>query len=403
MNRRNFLKTVMASTALVAFPKAYAVEPTTVFTAIQMGLTAASLFGAKGADLGDLMKAQTEILLSISRKIDTIMSAIKVLDARLEELKLIVEGIPNETVKALRISEINGSSNRVFTEVLPGYILDKEKLGILQANAIWIPKVKVDILPVLANARSQLMLLDTPFAVPAMCSALTTERAGLAFTNASEGEAETVRNIYVRYFLSQIEKCNAVRSSIRESLKERWSKIENERVDKRICLVVGSGKAVDGLGCPMGSYTVQVADYKPAAPVPRRVYLRQQPAYSELFAAGYLEDMDLPPDLTSKYARAGLTDSMVNFRDNCPETNYQSKPIPFDELLRLAGNTYGRNIARTLYESGRACPPPESIDSASPYAGLLRLVSEYEGKFNEFCFYSSMQYASERAVASLAV
>ncbi|MHC8322486.1 hypothetical protein ACYZT4_17650 [Pseudomonas sp. GB2N2] len=373
-------------------------NPMVVLTCIQMGLTAASLFGPKGADIGDLIKAQTEILLGISHKIDTIMAAIKVLDARLAELKQLVRDVPDETVKALKVVEIYGSSNRLFLEVLPGYEMDRNALGIVEANNIWVPRVQSEILPTLASARSQLMTLQNPFAIPALCSALIAERTALAFVSASEGQKRTTLDVYKSHFQEQIKVCSGMRANIAQEHAAIWREIEDYVPEERICYRPETAKGSSVEGCVRGEYMVQVAGYGRTAPLPPDIRLFEQPEYSALAKAGYLVQENLPPKLDDVYRRSSVTDVAIDYFFGCPGSGGHATPIGWDKLIVLVGNRYGSNIARTMYEEGRFCPTP---DSGNVTDIITSKVEVLKNSFDENCFYCAMQFAAEQAAASL--
>jgi len=371
----------------------------TTLTVLQMGLTAASLFGPKGADLGDLIRGQTELLLAVSQKIDTIMAAIKVLEGRLQDLTKLVGALPNETVKALKVVEIYGASNRLFLEMLPGYELDKKSDGILKANALWGPKVKAEILPGLSSARSQLMTFESPFGVPAVCSALLAERAAMAFVGASIGETETIRLVYRQYLEKHRQICTTAREQLQRSQATIWTQLAQVATEKRICVRQDASKGSSVDGCYRGSYVVQLADYLVQSPLPHDASLLEQPQYKQLADAGYLKLEDLPPSPSIReWARSQVQESTVRIAVGCMPGYEISEPVSMAELRKLAGDKYGNNIGRTLVESGRVCPTPASVPSGSAYE---QMMADYVDGFQRYCFYSSMQYASEQALVSL--
>lgn len=386
---------------VAGYGPARAQDPATVATVIQMGVAAASLFGPKGADLGDLINSQTAILMGISAKIDTVMGAIKVIDARLQELKRIVSDLPNDTVKALKTVEINGASHQLFGEVFPGYLIDKNALGILKANSVWVPKVQSEILPALAAARTQLMLFDTPFAVPVLCVALQSERMALAFAGGTTGETQTLKNVYSNYFSAQIGRCTLKRTQVRGELLTLLEEIKSGQVMERaVCLVKGSSTRA-GLECPNGTYLVQTSSYVPTAAPKPALELANKDQYKPLFERKLIQAEDFPPVLNQTYTKTDNLESKVVFRDQCPETFYKSSPTPFQELAALVGNRYGKNLARTLSESGKFCPNQDTRDGTAANASLAGLQVQYENRFNELCFYAAMQLAAENAATSL--
>jgi len=403
MNRRSLLKAISSVGFVARCGQARAQDPGTVMMAIQMGLAAASMFAPKGPDLGDLISAQSAILMGISAKIDTVMGAIKVIDARLQELQRIVSDLPNDTVKALKTAEINGASRQLFSEVFPGYLIDKNDLGIVKANSVWVPKVQADILPALATARAQLMLFDTPFAVPVLCVALRSERMALAFAAGTFGETQTLKSVYAAYFSAQIVRCAQKRAQVRSELSALLGRIQVGQVMARdVCLVQGKN-IVGGLPCPNGSYYVETSGYAPAAGPTPSLERASQDAYKRLFEGNLIQAEDFPPVLNQTFTKTDTVESKVWFRDRCPETFYNSSPTPFNELAELVGNQYGSNLSRTLNGKGKHCPNPDTRDGATVNAGLAGLQAQYEDRFSELCFYAAMQLAAESARASLQV
>ncbi len=150
-------------------------------------------------------------------------------------------------------------SNRLFLEMLPGYELDKKSDGILKANTLRAPKVKAEILPGLSSARSQLMTFESPFGVPAVCSALLAERAAMAFVGASIGETETIRLVYRQYLEKQRQTCTTARERLQKSQATIWTQLAQVATEKRICMRQDTAKGSSVDGCYRGSYVVQLA------------------------------------------------------------------------------------------------------------------------------------------------
>ena len=164
---------------------------------LQMVSQMVQLFKESGPGIGDLLNLQAQMLASIHEELGVINGKLNMIYGKLDELKTLLDDVPDDVVVKLFTVSIAGKSGR-YEELTTTYQHELAKShNIDKAREIVVDEIAKDVIAPLREARDNLMTYhDRPSIVPSICVASFIESHAMIIAGTDKGRQSEALNRY---------------------------------------------------------------------------------------------------------------------------------------------------------------------------------------------------------------
>lgn len=173
-------------------------EPTTVITTVNIASSILHLCGPKGYSIRQLFKIQTELLLKISQQLLVIQKGIETILLSLDEIQKAIQELPSRTAIEIYESELRGI-NLSYQEFANGYMLERKKKGIIEAQKVYEPLFD-RLIEKLVFSRNNLFSYNSPMHIPLVSSIMHIEILSSVMASRPKSQIISALQAYLAWF-----------------------------------------------------------------------------------------------------------------------------------------------------------------------------------------------------------